>query len=390
MPNSLVKMKILIVDDRPENLLALSKIIAEDDRVIYQANTGEAALSLLLEHDFALAILDVMMPGMDGFELAEFMRGTERTRNVPIVFVSAAGRELNYAFKGYETGAVDFLYKPLDIAAVKSKVNVFVALCQQRHEVKRQVEALEESRRELRATQAELERAVAMRDDFMSMVAHELRTPLNTLFLETQLREMQLNKDNLAFFGAEQLRKMVARDGRQIQSMIRLINDMVDVSRIRSGKLSIRPAHTELAALLERVVSDLAQRTEAAGASMALETPVPVVGVWDEFRVEQIIVNLLTNALRYGGGKPVTVTLTADKVGARVVVQDQGNGIAPEDIERIFDPFERAGNKEVREGLGLGLYIARQLAESHGGTLDVASVPGDGAAFCLTLPFAPH
>ena len=380
------KTKLLIVDDRPENLLALSNIVAQDDRIIYQANSGEAALSLLLEHEFAIAILDVMMPGMDGFELAELMRGTERTRHVPIVFVSAAGRELNYAFKGYETGAVDFLYKPLDIAAVKSKVNVFVALCQQRNEVKRQVEALEASRRELRATQAELERAVAMRDDFMSMVAHELRTPLNTLFLETQLRELQLNKDNLAFFGAEQLRKMVARDGRQIHSMIRLINDMVDVSRIRSGKLSIRPASTELSALLERVVSDLAQRTEAAGASMALHTPDPVHGVWDEFRVEQIIVNLLTNALRYGGGKPVTISLSADAGQARVVVQDQGHGIAPEDIARIFDPFERAGNKEVREGLGLGLYIARQLAESHGGTLDVASTPGSGAAFCLTLP----
>lgn len=387
MPLPLAKTKVLIVDDRPENLLALSNIVAEDDRLIFQADSGEAALSLLLEHEFALAILDVMMPGMDGFELAELMRGTERTRHVPIVFVSAAGRELNYAFKGYETGAVDFLYKPLDIAAVKSKVNVFVALCQQRNEVKRQLDALEESRRELRATQAELERAVAMRDEFMSMVAHELRTPLNTLFLETQLREVQLGKDNLAFFGAEQLRKMVARDGRQIHSMIRLINDMVDVSRIRSGKLSIRPAHTELAALLERVVSDLTQRAEAAGATITLHAPAPVHGVWDEFRVEQVIVNLLTNALRYGGGKPVTVTLSADAARARIVVQDQGNGIAAQDIERIFEPFERAGHKEVREGLGLGLYIARQLAESHCGTLQVVSTPGHGAAFCLMLPF---
>ena len=378
--------KLLIVDDRPENLLALSRIIAEPGRDIYQASSGEEALSLLLEHDFALAILDVMMPGMDGFELAELMRGTERTRNVPIVFVSAAGRELNYAFKGYETGAVDFLHKPLDVAAVKSKVNVFVALCQQRHEVKRQVEALELSRQELRATQAELERAVHMRDDFMSMVAHELRTPLNTLFLEAQLRGMQLDKGNAAFFSPENLRKMVARDGRQIHSMIRLINDMVDVTRIRSGKLSIRPAETELKDLLERVVSDLAHRTEAAGATIVLDAPQAVHGVWDEFRVEQVIVNLLTNALRYGGSKPVTLSLFTREGRAHVVVRDQGPGIAEEDIARIFNPFERAGNKEVREGLGLGLYIARQLAESHEGTLEVVSAPGQGAAFELTLP----
>ena len=331
------------------------------------------------------------MPGMDGFELAELMRGTERTRHVPIVFVSAAGKELNYAFKGYESGAVDFLYKPIDIAAVKSKVNVFVALCQQRHEVKRQVEALEESRRELRATQAELERSLKMRDDFMSIVAHELRTPLNTLYLETQVRSLQLDKGNMDAFSEEQLRKMVARDGRQIQSMIRLINDMVDVSRIRSGKLSIRPAQTELSALLERIVADLSQRTEAAGGTIAVEAPQQVEGVWDEFRVEQIIINLLTNALRYGGSKPVKVTLAQAEGRAEIVVRDQGVGIAPDDQARIFDPFERAGTKDVRDGLGLGLYIARQLAESHGGTLEVDSAPDQGSAFSLTLPLqTPH
>ena len=380
--------KLLIVDDRPENLLALGKIIEQRDRIIYEASSGEQALSLLLEHDFALAILDVMMPDMDGFELAELMRGTERTRNVPIVFVSAAGKELNYAFKGYETGAVDFLHKPLDIAAVKSKVNVFVAMAQQRDEVKLQVEALEQSRRELRATQAELEHAVRMRDDFMSIVAHELRTPLNTLFLEAQMRGMQLDKGNMAAFSAEHLRKMVARDGRQIQSMIRLINDMVDVTRIRSGKLSIRPADTELSALLARIVSDLSQRTEEAGGTIELHAPAPVTGVWDEFRIEQVIINLLTNALRYGGSKPIRVSLMRGERYAEIEVRDQGVGISPADQVRIFSPFERAGTKDIVEGLGLGLYIARQLAESHGGTLSVDSVPDEGAAFRLVLPLA--
>ena len=188
--------KLLIVDDLPENLLALDALIRQDDRIIFQASRGEDALNLLLEHDFALAILDVQMPGMNGFELAEMMRSTEKTRHIPIVFVTAAGKESNYAFRGYETGAVDFLYKPLDVDAVKSKVNVFVELYRQRNETRRQMLALERSRQEqqvlvqeLQATQAELQNAVHMRDDFMSMVAHELRTPLNTLFLESQLRQ---------------------------------------------------------------------------------------------------------------------------------------------------------------------------------------------------------
>lgn len=378
--------KLLIVDDLPENLLALTEIIKQDDRLIFQATSGNDALMLLLEHEFALAILDVTMPDMDGFELAELMRGTEKTRHIPIVFVSAAGKELNYAFKGYETGAVDFLHKPLDIAAVKSKVNVFVSMYQQRNEVKHKVQALEKSRQELHATQRELQRSLRMRDDFMSMVAHELRTPLNTLFLETQMRKMQLEKSNMAAFNEEKLQRMVARDGRQIQSMIRLIDDMVDVSRIRSGKLSIRPTQTELSDLLQRIVSDLAHQASAAGVTITLQAVKTIHGTWDEFRVEQIIINLLTNALRYGGGKPVEVTLYAAKSAAEVVVRDHGNGITTADQHRIFEPFERAGTK-VGSGLGLGLYIARQLAEAHGGTLKVESNYGEGAAFRLQLPF---
>src|SRR5450830_448859 len=124
--------KLLIVDDLPENLRALNALIRESDRSVYQASSGEEALALLLEHDFALAILDVQMPEMDGFELAQLMRGTEKTRHIPIVFVTAAGKEMNFAFQGYESGAVDFLHKPLDINAVQSKVNVFVDLYRQR------------------------------------------------------------------------------------------------------------------------------------------------------------------------------------------------------------------------------------------------------------------
>src|SRR6218665_1154573 len=145
---STVEAKLLIVDDLPENLLALDALIRGERRQVFQASSGEEALGLLLQHEFALAILDVQMPGMNGFELAELMRGTEKTKSIPIVFVSAAGREMNYAFKGYESGAVDFLHKPLEIHAVKSKVSVFVDLYCQRKILKEQLDALERSRQE--------------------------------------------------------------------------------------------------------------------------------------------------------------------------------------------------------------------------------------------------
>ena len=385
--------KILIVDDLPENLQALEALLRHDQRVIHQASSGDAALALLLEHEFALAILDVQMPGMNGFELAEVMRSTSRTRHIPIVFVSAAGRELDYAFKGYENGAVDFLYKPIDPGAVRSKVAVFVALDQQRRETRRQMLALERSRqeqetllRELNQTQQELQRSLKMRDEFMSLVAHELRTPLNTLFLETQMRSLQIKRGNAAAFAPQQMEAMVQRDERQIKSMIRLIDDMLDVSRMRSGKLSIRPTQVQLMTLLERVVSDLSLQAATTGSSLTLRPHDPVSGCWDEFRVEQVIVNLLTNALRYGGGQPVQVSVEQVGECVRIDVRDGGKGIAPGDLERIFEPYERGARNGEPKGLGLGLYISRQLAISHSGELRVTSNPGEGSTFSLMLP----
>jgi len=279
MPDRTDEVNLLIVDDLPENLLALDALLQAPGIRVHQAESAEQALELLLRHEFALAILDVQMPGMDGFQLAELMRGTERTKQIPIVFVSAAGRELNYAFKGYESGAVDFMHKPLDAHAVRSKVSVFVDLYRGRKRLARQLEALERSRREqevlldeLRSTQAELEGAVRMRDDFMSIVSHELKTPLNTLILEVQLRKLQLGRNNLEAFSEERLRNMVDKDERQIQSLIRLIDDMLDVSRIRTGKLSIRPSRTDLAQLVGNVVESFAAQMEASRLS-AFGTP---------------------------------------------------------------------------------------------------------------------
>ena len=384
---------ILIVDDLPENLLALNALIREDGRNIVHASRGEEALDLLLEHEFALAILDVQMPGMNGFELAELMRGTEKTRHIPIVFVTAAGKESNYAFRGYETGAVDFLYKPLDMQAVKSKVNVFVELHDQRIETRRQVQALEQSRKEqevllqkLQATQGELKEAICMRDDFMSLVAHELRTPLNTLFLDAQLRKMQLDRGREDIFNTTYLQAMVARDKRQIEAMMRLIDDMMDVARIHSNRLSIRTGEVELSALLARVVGTLSNQAAAAGSSVTLHAAEPITGRWDEFRIEQVVINLTTNALRYGQGKPVDISLTRQPDGVRIAVRDQGRGISPTDQQRIFEQFERVAGNDGTGGLGLGLYITRQLVQAHGGSITVDSQPGQGSVFIVSLP----
>ena len=372
MTNTPPDVNVLLVDDLQENLVALEALIRQPGRRIHTVRSGEQALSLMLEHPFALAILDVQMPSMNGFELAELMRGTERTRSIPIVFVSAGGRELNYAFRGYESGAVDFLYKPLDPHAVRSKVSVFVDLFRQRQE--------------LQEAKAQLQRAVSMRDDFMSMIAHELRNPLNSVYLQAQLRRRMLAAPRPP--DSQTMLKMVERDERQIRSMVRLLDDMLDVSRARTGKLAIVPAPYDLVASTTAVVEAIQEQANASGVTVTLAAPDALPMVGDEFRIEQVITNLMTNALRYGQRKPVAVTVGVRETEpeAFVSVRDQGMGVKPEDQERIFEQFERTEGSAQIAGLGLGLYIARQIAQAHQGRLEIRSSPGEGAEFILSLP----
>jgi signal transduction histidine kinase len=388
-----IEAKLLIVDDLAENLLALEALIRGPGRTIYQARSGEQALALLLEHDFAMAILDVQMPGMNGFELAEMMRSTARTRHIPIVFVSAAGSELNYAFKGYESGAVDFLQKPLDVHAVKSKVNVFVELHRQGNLVRRQLQALERARREqdellvqLQSARDELQRAVAMRDEFMSVVSQELRSPLHTLFLQAQMRKMHMPSGDSPSFAANGARDMVERDERQIGAMLELIDHMLDVSRLRTGALAIHPKPADLAVLVRRAVRDNAARLDAAGCTVQMDAPDSLPGVWDEFRIEQVVANLLVNAAQYAPGKPVSLQLSAVEGGARLVVRDQGPGVPVAERERMFRQFERGPGSDAVPGLGLGLYLAEQALKAHGGAITLDGEPGQGAVLTIWLP----
>lgn len=389
-------VKLLLVDDLPENLLALQALLRDDGLQMHCATSGEEALSLLLEHEFALALLDVQMPGMSGFELAELIRGSSRTRQLPIVFVSAADRNQAYSFRGYENGAVDFLFKPLDAQAVKSKVRVFTELHAKSRALRRQLVELEAARAEqqclldrLQQTQAELQHALKLRDEFMSMVTHELRTPLGVMALEVIMRRSRLDKGDLAWFSPERLQAMIDKDDRQVRSMTRLIEDMLDIARIQHGRLSIHPHRTDLGELARRVVADFEPQYQQSPKQVPLHvSALPgIVGEWDDSRIAQVLVNLLSNALRYGEGRPVHVEVDLTEEGlARLTVTDQGPGIPAEDQHKIFQQFERLSTSARSPGMGLGLYISRQFVQAHGGRIAVRSEPGQGASFEVLLP----
>ncbi|HEX4940591.1 MAG TPA: hybrid sensor histidine kinase/response regulator, partial [Candidatus Kapabacteria bacterium] len=306
--------KILLVDDVAENLVALEALLQDPAHETFSATNANDALELMLQHEFALAVIDVQMPDMNGFELAQIMRSTERTRQIPIIFVTAGSTKPDNVLMGYQAGAIDFMIKPLDNYAVLSKVRIFVELYQQKMALNRQVAELEEARSQqhqllekLQIAQVELEKAMELRDQFISVVAHELRTPLNTLNLELYARRTYLERGDYSQFTPEHIAEMVEGDERQLKRLIRLINDMTDLSRIQSGQLSMQCKRFDVTALLRRVVALFSAQIALARCSVTFHGEPGVIINGDEFRIEQAFTNLLTNAIRHCNEKPIEI-----------------------------------------------------------------------------------
>ncbi len=246
-----------------------------------------------------------------------------------------------------------------------------------------------QSRKQLESAASELRQAVDARDEFLSVASHELKTPLTALRLQVQALQRSVMRAPDQQFSGEQLRARFDAADRQVQRLVQLIDALLDVSRLQRGPVAPDVTELDLAALVGEVV-DRARTTAAAGSSLTLEAPPSLRGCVDGSRVDQILTNLLSNAVKYGRGKPITVRLAAEHhsqpTRAIVTVADEGIGIAPEDQGRIFERFERAVSRTHYSGLGLGLWISRQIAESLGGTLTVESDAGKGACFTLSLP----
>lgn len=370
-------VKFLLVDDLDENLLALEALLRRDGLECLKARSGDEALELLLVHDVALALLDVQMPGMDGFELAEFLRGNERTRHVPIIFLTAGSADAQRRFRGYEAGAVDFLQKPIDAGILRSKSNVFFELYEQRRQIIAQRDELE------RLTQS-LQLADRRKNAFLGMVGHELRNPIMAFGAGLHLLQRRAGSE-----AGEQVRERMKR---QVGHMTRLIEDLLDVARIDQGKIVLRADRMNLADAVALAVELSRPQIDAQG--HALTVDMPEAPVWlhaDQARIAQVVSNLLSNAAKYtpSGG---AIHLRVRREGAQVAIEvaDTGLGIPAEMQAQVFELFAQVDRGEAQpDGLGIGLALVRQLVTLHRGVIELKeSAVGKGSTFLVLLPCA--
>ena len=393
---------ILLVDDQPANLDALEATLATSGCRFVLARSADEALLALLDQDFAAIVLDVMMPGMSGFELATMIKRRERTRQVPILFLTARMLDKQDELRGYSVGAVDYLTKPLEPQILRAKIAVFVELYKKRRalarmnlELQRQIgerqrmsEALEVANEELETRVSErtaaLGEANRRKDEFLAMLAHELRNPLSALRTACEALRLKMpeNADAQALQGVFQ---------RQVQQLTRLTNDLLDVSRITRDKLTLQRRRVAISEIIDGAVETV--RPLLGRRNQQIECDVPPRALLvdgDPARLTQILTNLLDNAARYSPeGSTVELTATVSGPYVLIRVRDQGDGIERELMARVFELFVQ-GQRQALEGeggLGIGLPLARRLAEMHGGTLTAYSAgSGKGSEFTLQLP----
>jgi signal transduction histidine kinase len=403
------RVNILLVDDRPENLLALEAILEPLGQALVRAGSGPDALRQVLAQDFAVMLLDVQMPGMNGFEVAEIIKSRERSRTIPIIFLSAISKEDAYVFKGYSMGAVDYVFKPFNPEVLRSKVAVFVDLFLKQRELQTQGELLRESQKrelelehrtslletearsaaklsqmndELHRRQVALEQAMGARNRFYASMSHELRTPINAV-----IGYSTIMLDNIYGPLNAKQKEGLQRTLKAARHLLELVNDVLDLSKIEAGKIELTLQPVLFPSLIEDLFVTVRPLADEYRSTLSLSMEGESFNiVSDPRRVRQILLNLLSNAIKFGEGKPIRVTCGQNEnKGVEIEVIDQGVGIAPEDIARIFEEFVQV-TESKQPGTGLGLPISRRLAQLLDGTLTVCSTPAEGSTFRLLLP----
>ncbi|MDR5817415.1 MULTISPECIES: hybrid sensor histidine kinase/response regulator [unclassified Caballeronia] len=357
---------VLIVDDIRNNITALEASLARPDLSVLKAESGPAALELLLKHEVALAILDVNMPGMDGFELAELMRGSPRTAHVPIIFLTATAQEANRTFRGYEAGAVDFLYKPFDSRILNSKVDVFIQMERQKQQLATQL--------------ATVQQLLDANEMLMAVLGHDLRTPLSAVIASAEYLARFVQDENVANIGTR-----IKSSGMR---MVRMVDQLLNLARLRGGRVTLQPRAVELNTLAKNIVDEYEARVGKGRIFVLRQGDTLLQGDGD--LLSQVFSNLIGNALQHGlEGSAIQVRLDGSADSVSITVQNAG-AIPADVLPTIFAPYRSGRRQSESSGLGLGLYITREIAEMHGGEVRVRSTNDTGTVFEVTLPRVPR
>jgi signal transduction histidine kinase len=410
-------VNILVVDDRDENLVAVEAVLSDPGYRLVRARSGREALREVLDQDFALILLDVVMPGVDGYETATLIRERPRSRQTPIIFLTANDWGSQHVFRGYTVGAVDYLVKPVPADVLRSKVAVFVELFNRQEALRIAQEELEqrvaERTRELadtnvalsaeieerariererveilrreQAARLEAERANRIKDEFLATLSHELRTPLNAIMGWAHVLGQSSHDRDTVLRAASVIRQNAT-------AQAQLIDDILDVSRIVGGKLVLNTALVDVHSVVDDAIDALmpAATAKSIHVTRSLDRAIQVLG--DRDRLQQIVWNLVSNALKFTPKNGhVEVSLTERAGDVQIVITDSGIGIASEFLPYVFDRFRQADSSMSRRhsGLGLGMAIVRHLVELHGGEVSVESA-GENQGTTFTIQLTKH
>jgi len=368
---------ILIVDDKPENLVSLRGFLEYNNFQVEEASSGEEALRKVLKKVYSLIILDVQMPGMDGFEVAETILDYSKAKDTPILFLSAVNINKEFITRGYQSGAVDYITKPFDPDILLLKVKTFNRLFEQTNQLKQIQKTL---KREIE-NRKELEKK---KDEFISIASHELKTPLTSIRGYIQLLERLINKE-----GNENLKPYISKVSSQINKLGDLVSDLLDISNMESGKMkfNIKPFFFE--DMLNNAIDNIKQIFPEHTITKTGTANIYYPG--DEMRIEQVVINYLTNAIKYSPDhRRIEINSIIDENWLEIRVTDHGIGISKELQEQLFEKFFRVEESSNRfQGLGIGLYICQEVIQRHEGTCGVISELVKGSTFFFRLPLIP-
>ena len=364
---------LLLVDDRPENLLAMEAVLEPLGHEMVRAGSGEEALRHLLARDFAVIILDVQMPGLDGFETATQIKQRDRTRDIPIIFVTAMSRESEHRMRGFETGAVDYIFKPVEPDLLRAKVRVFIELFMN-------TRLLQEQQAQLSQKTAELERSNADLEQFSYIASHDLQEPLRVIGGYLELLEDRIG-DGLDGTAVEWMGRVTTA----AQRMSALLTDLLAYARAGAG--APVAVAVDLDQALQVALDNVAVAINESGASVKRHPLKPVMATMTE--VTQIFQNLVANAVKYRGDNHPVIEVDATTAGSDVIVcvADNGRGVPEDQLERVFGMFERLDGDPF-PGTGLGLAVCRKLVDRLGGRIWMERNEGPGVTVKFALPAA--